>query len=168
MASYSLITETQLGAFTAAAQKAGFGASDFELQEAVFDPQTAEVEARKGDVGVRRLRTDAVAVYPLGDGSDWVAGFAADLASGGSAAGPGAECIRAHAQTESASGRARGRAQCSLRAGRDLRGEAGAGRPAGGDQPGQSGLAGAPGDALPVLAPVMPASMPGMATRRPG
>jgi len=82
MASYSLITESQRGAFTAAAQEAGFGASDFELQEAVFDPQTAEVEARKGDVGVRRLRTDAVAVYPLGDGSDWVAGFVADLAGG--------------------------------------------------------------------------------------
>jgi hypothetical protein len=48
----------------------------------VFDPQTAEVEARKGNLGVRRLRTEAVVVYPLGDGSDWVAGFAADLASG--------------------------------------------------------------------------------------
>jgi hypothetical protein len=33
-------------------------------------------------VGVRRLRTDAVAVYPLGDGSDWVASFAADLGTG--------------------------------------------------------------------------------------
>ena len=82
MASYSLVTDSQLGAFAAAAQEAGFEASDFELQEEVFDPQTAEVEARKGDVGVRRLRTEAVAVYPLGDGSDWVAGFAADLVNG--------------------------------------------------------------------------------------
>ena len=82
MATYSLITDSQLGAFAAAAQAGGFEASDFELQEEVFDPQTAEVEARKGDVAVRRPRTDAVAVYPLGDGSDWVAGFAADLASG--------------------------------------------------------------------------------------
>ena len=82
MASYSLITDSQFGAFAAAAQAAGFEASDFELQEEVLDPQTAEVEARKGDVGVRRPRTEAVAVYPLGDGSDWVAGFAADLANG--------------------------------------------------------------------------------------
>ncbi len=74
--------EHKLGAFAAAAREAGFEASDFEFQEEVFDPQTAEVEARKGDLGVRRLRTEAVPVYPLGDGSDWVAGFAADLASG--------------------------------------------------------------------------------------
>ena len=79
MATYSLITDSQLGAFAAAAQAGGFEVSDFELQEAVFDPQTAEVEARKGDLGVRHLRTEAVAVYPLGDGSDWVASFAADL-----------------------------------------------------------------------------------------
>jgi hypothetical protein len=82
MASYALITDGQLGAFAAAVRQAGFEGSDFELQEEVFDPQTAEVEARKGDVGVRRLRTDAVAVYPIGDGSDWVAAFAADLGSG--------------------------------------------------------------------------------------
>ena len=82
MASYTLITDGQLGAFAAAAREAGFQASDFEFQEEVFDPQTAEVEARKGDLGVRRPRTEAVVVYPLGDGSDWVAGFAADLASG--------------------------------------------------------------------------------------
>ncbi len=82
MASYTLVTDDQLGAFAAAAQAAGFAASDLELQEEVLDPQTAEVEARKGDVGVRCLRTEAIAVYPLGDGSDWVAGFAADLANG--------------------------------------------------------------------------------------
>ena len=82
MASFSLVTDGQLGACAAAAREAGFEASDFELQEEAFDPQTAEVEARKGDLAVRRPRTEAVAVYPLGDGSDWVAGFAADLASG--------------------------------------------------------------------------------------
>ena len=82
MAPYTLVTDGQLGAFAAAARESGFEASDFELEEQVFDPQTAEVEARKGDVAVRRPRTDAVAVYPLGDGSDWVAGFAADLANG--------------------------------------------------------------------------------------
>ena len=79
---YTLVTDGQLGALAAAAQAAGFEASDFELQGAVLDPQTAEVEARKGDLGVRHPRTEAVAVYPLGDGSDWVAGFAADLANG--------------------------------------------------------------------------------------
>ncbi len=82
MASYLLITGSQLDAFAAAAREKGFGVSDFELQEEVFDPQTAEVEARKGNVGVRCLRTDAVAVYPLGDGSDWVASFAAELGTG--------------------------------------------------------------------------------------
>jgi hypothetical protein len=82
MASYSLVTDGQLGAFAAAAQEAGFEASNFELQEEVFDPQIAEVEARKGNLGVRRLLTEAVMVYPLGDGSDWVVGFAADLANG--------------------------------------------------------------------------------------
>ena len=89
MASYTLITDSQLGAFAAAARESGFEASDFELQEEVLDPQTAEVGARKGDVGVRRPRTDAVAVYPLGDGSDWVAGFAADLANGRFGGRPG-------------------------------------------------------------------------------
>lgn len=82
MASYLLITDGQLGAFAAAAREKGFETSDFELQEEVFDPQTAEVEARKGDLGVRCLRTDAVTVYPLGDGSDWTASFAADLGGG--------------------------------------------------------------------------------------
>ena len=81
MALYSLITDDQLGAFGAAAQQAGFEASDFELQEDVLDPQTAEVEARKGNVGVRRLRTEAIAVYPLVDGSEWFAGIATDLAN---------------------------------------------------------------------------------------
>jgi hypothetical protein len=82
MATYSLITDSQLGAFAAAAQAGSFEPSDFELQEEVFDPQTAEVEARKGNLGVRHLRTEAVVVYPLGDGSDWVASFAADLGNG--------------------------------------------------------------------------------------
>jgi hypothetical protein len=82
MASYTLVTDSQLGAFAAAAREAGFETSEFELQEEVFDPQTAEVEARKGDLGVRHPRTEAVVVYPLGDGSHWAAGFAADLASG--------------------------------------------------------------------------------------
>lgn len=82
MAVYSLVTDDELGGFAAAVQEQGFEARDFDLQEDVFDPQTAEVEARKGTVAVRYLRTDAVAVYPLGDGSDWVASFAAELGAG--------------------------------------------------------------------------------------
>lgn len=81
MAAYALITAGELDAFAAAVQEQGFEAHDFELQEEVFDPQTAEVEARRGNVGVRCLRTDAAVAYPLGDGSDWVANFGADLGS---------------------------------------------------------------------------------------
>ena len=66
---YLLITAGELDAFTVAVQRQGFDVHDFEFQEEVLDPQTAEVEARKG------LRTNAVAAYPLGDGSDWVANF---------------------------------------------------------------------------------------------
>ena len=60
----------------------GWKTSDFELQEEAFDQVTAEVEARKGQVGVRCLLTQAVTVYPIGDGSDWIATFAADLENG--------------------------------------------------------------------------------------
>src|SRR3954447_661207 len=79
---YLLITAGELDAFTITVQRQGFDVHDFEFQEEVLDPQTAEVEARKGDLGIRCLRTNAVAAYPLGDGSDWVANFAADLGSG--------------------------------------------------------------------------------------
>ena len=82
MVSFSLITDGQLNAFLAVVRENGFTEADFELQEEEFDQQTAEVEARKGDVGVRCRLSEAVIVYPLGDGSDWVANFAADLESG--------------------------------------------------------------------------------------
>jgi hypothetical protein len=82
MISFSLITAGQLSAFLAVLQSNGFAEADFELQETEFDQQTAEVEARKGDVAVRSRLSEAVSAYPLGDGSDWVANFAADLESG--------------------------------------------------------------------------------------
>jgi hypothetical protein len=82
MASYSLITDGQLSAFQAVVRKNGFSEADFKLQEEEFDQQTAEVEARKGDVGIRCRLSEAVTVYPLGDGSDWVSNFAADLEIG--------------------------------------------------------------------------------------
>ena len=81
MTSFSLITDGQLSAFTSVVRKKGFAEADFELQEEEFDQQTAEVEARRGDVGVKCRLSEAVVVYPLGDGSDWVANFAADLES---------------------------------------------------------------------------------------
>jgi hypothetical protein len=65
---YLLITAGELDAFTVAVQRQGFDVHDFEFQEEVLDPQMAEVEARKGDVGIRCLRTNAVAAYPLGVG----------------------------------------------------------------------------------------------------
>lgn len=79
MASFALITDQDLATFAASVRRNGRQMSEFELQEDVFDPATAEVEARKGQVGVRCLSTEAVTVYPIGDGSDWVAEFAADL-----------------------------------------------------------------------------------------
>ena len=79
MASFALITDQDLAAFAAALRRNGWRTSDFELQEDAFDQATAEVEARMGQVGVRCLLTEAVTIYPVGDGSDWVAEFAADL-----------------------------------------------------------------------------------------
>ena len=79
MTSFELITDQELSAFAAAVASNGWQTSDFELQEEAFDQATAEVEARKGQVGVRCLPTQAVTVYPIGDGSDWVATLAADL-----------------------------------------------------------------------------------------
>jgi hypothetical protein len=82
MVAFALITEDQVNAFLAAVRRGGFAEADFELQEEEFDQQTAEVEARKGDVGVRCGLIEVVRVYPLGDGSDWVATFASDVKSG--------------------------------------------------------------------------------------
>jgi hypothetical protein len=52
MVAFALITEDQVIAFLAAVRRSGFAEADFELQEEEFDQLTAEVEARKGDVGV--------------------------------------------------------------------------------------------------------------------
>ena len=79
MTSFELITDQDLSEFAATIERNGWQTSDFELQEDAFDQATAEVEARKGQVGVRCISTNAVTVYPFGDGSDWVATFAADL-----------------------------------------------------------------------------------------
>ena len=79
MPSFTLITDQNLEAFAAAIERNGWQASDFELEEDVFDPRKAEVEARMGQIGVECLSTQVVVIYAIGDGSDWVADFTADL-----------------------------------------------------------------------------------------
>ena len=78
----SLITAQELAAFAAALQKNGWRREDFELDDDVFDPTKAEVEAAAGEVGVRCLRTEGIRVYRLGAGFAWVTEFAADLEAG--------------------------------------------------------------------------------------
>ena len=82
MTPYRLINEKELAAFGDALAQNGCAASDFELEEELFDQATAEVEAALGEVGVKNLRTDAVAAYRLGPGCDWVSDFANDLRAG--------------------------------------------------------------------------------------
>jgi len=48
----------------------------------VFDPAKAEVEAALGEIGIRCLQTEAVTVYRIGSGVDWLAEFEADLSQG--------------------------------------------------------------------------------------
>ena len=74
-----LITDADRVAFAAAIRDHGWREADFELELETLDPSTAEVEACLGKAGVRCLATEAVEVYRLGDGSDWLADFAADL-----------------------------------------------------------------------------------------
>jgi hypothetical protein len=82
MGASGLITERQLSEFAAAIERHGWHRNDFDFQEEVFDPRRAEVESALGEVGVRCRRTEAVKVYHLGAGTDWVRDFARDLESG--------------------------------------------------------------------------------------
>jgi hypothetical protein len=77
-----LITPDDIARFTAAIVKHGRHTADFEMQEDVFDPAKAEVEAALGEVGVKCRPTEAVELYRLGPGLDWVADFDADLRAG--------------------------------------------------------------------------------------
>ena len=79
LASSTLITDKNLEAFAAAVQRNGWRFSDFELEEDAFDQRKAGVEARMGELAVKCLTTQVVILYAIGDGSDWVADFAADL-----------------------------------------------------------------------------------------
>ena len=82
MGAYQLVTHNDLARFTAAITNHGRKSTDFEMQEDVFDQAKAEVEAALGEVGVKCLPTEAVELYRLGPGLDWVADFDADLRAG--------------------------------------------------------------------------------------
>ena len=82
MNTYGLITPDDIARFSAAIARHGGQPSDFEMQEDVFDPAKAEVEAALGEVGVKCRPTDAVELYRLGPGLDWIADFDADLRAG--------------------------------------------------------------------------------------
>jgi hypothetical protein len=82
MTTYRLIGPRELAAFSDALVRHGWHLADFELQEDVFDPAAAEVEAALGEVGVKCLKTGAVTVYRVGPGLDWLAEFENDLREG--------------------------------------------------------------------------------------
>ena len=82
MAQYQLIRQQELTGYAEAIVRHGGEPSDFELQEDVFDPATAEVESALGEVAVKCLKTDAVATYRVGPGLDWVRDFEDDLREG--------------------------------------------------------------------------------------
>ena len=82
MTQHHLISQRELSAFGDAVVRHGFKPNDFELQEDVFDPATAEVEAALGEVGVKCLTTQAVGAYRVGPGLDWVEDFENDLREG--------------------------------------------------------------------------------------
>ena len=82
MSAFRLITPAELRAFEVAIANHGLAPVEFELQEDVFDPAKAEVEAALGEVGVKRAANEAVEAYCLGPGRDWVADFDADVRAG--------------------------------------------------------------------------------------
>ena len=82
MAAFTVITPAEWRAFEAAIASRGLAPVEFEVQEDVFDPAKAEVEAALGEVGVKCRPTEAVELYRLGPGLDWVADFDADLRAG--------------------------------------------------------------------------------------
>ena len=82
MSAYRLITDNELAFYQAAITQSGLQVSDFHLQEDVFDPRKAEVEAALGEVGVHCREPEAVKVYRLGPGFAWAQEFADDLAAG--------------------------------------------------------------------------------------
>jgi hypothetical protein len=82
MSALRLITDRELAAFEALLERHGWRRQDFDLQEDVFDPRAAELEAALGEVAVHCRETEAVEVYRLGAGFDWIAELADDLQRG--------------------------------------------------------------------------------------
>ncbi len=82
MDDFKLIQPAELNAFREALDKSGRRAEDFRIEEDVYDPATAEVEAETGEVLVTCTLTHWVERYHVGRGSSWVADFADDLKAG--------------------------------------------------------------------------------------
>lgn len=82
MSAFAVVTNQELVDFAAVLHGHGMRQEDFELQEAVFDPQQAEVEGARGELSVHCLPSQAVSVYRLGAGTRWVDEFAGDLQRG--------------------------------------------------------------------------------------
>ena len=82
MSRYQLITNERSPPTRPPSSAAAFALDDFDLQEDVFDPRKAEVEAALGEVGVHCRATEAVEVYRLGPGFTWASDFADDLQHG--------------------------------------------------------------------------------------
>ena len=82
MSAYQIITDQELARYAAAIERYGWRTEDFDLQEDVFDPRTAEVEAALGEVGVHCRVTEAVHLYRLGPGFEWASDFDDDLRHG--------------------------------------------------------------------------------------
>ena len=78
-----LIQAAELNAFNAkCSRRSGQRWRISGLDEEVYDPATAEVEAETGEVLVTCTRTHRVERYHIGRGSSWVADFADDLKAG--------------------------------------------------------------------------------------
>jgi hypothetical protein len=82
MDDFKLITPAELKVFRDTLAKSGQRVEDFRIDEEVYDPATAEVEAETGEVLVTCVRTHWVECYHIGRGSSWVADFADDLKGG--------------------------------------------------------------------------------------
>lgn len=82
MISFKLITDWEWADFAAVLRRNGWREDDFELEEDIFDPATAEVGTCNGQVGVGCLATGAVELYCAGQGFIWVTDFGHDLEHG--------------------------------------------------------------------------------------
>ena len=82
MPAFKLIHAVELDEFTTALKRYGWQEEDFSVAEEEYDPATAEVEAKTGEVIITCTLTHRVGVYSLGRGSYWVTDFVDDLQAG--------------------------------------------------------------------------------------